>query len=90
MIVRAKFTLDAVKTSQYQWGGSVTDGDPSKTYPLVKVLVFSAVYDNGTPENQRFTKATPSGTLEMIVDNPDALKQFELGKSYYLDFTLAE
>jgi len=26
----------------------------------------------------------------MVVDNEEAVKQFEVGKSYYLDFTPAE
>ena len=89
MQVRAKFTLSSVKTTQWQWGGNAT-GDPEKTHPGQRSLVFNAVCDYGTPENQRFAKATPSGTLEMVVDNEEAVKQFEVGKSYYLDFTPAE
>lgn len=41
----------------------------------------------GSDENNRFAKATPSGTLTMQVDNPGAACQFEPGKSYYVDFT---
>lgn len=37
-------------------------------------------------ENARFTQATPWGTVEMGIDNPAALQQFEVGKSYYADF----
>lgn len=88
-MVRAKFTLHLIKQISYQHGGSVVDGDPSKTTTGGRTLVFSAAYDDGTPENQRFSKATPSGSIEMLVDNPEALKQFEIGKSYYLDFTPA-
>jgi hypothetical protein len=44
---------------------------------------FMVVYDQSTPENQRFTKSTPSGTLTMRVDNPAV--SFEPGKFYYLD-----
>lgn len=40
-------------------------------------------------ENARFTKATPWGEITMAIDNPDALAQFEAGKSYYVDFTPA-
>lgn len=53
-------------------------------------LMFSAVCNDGTPENERFHRYTPTGTLEMYVDNPAALTQFELGKEYYLDFTPCE
>jgi len=73
MTVRAKFTLQSI--TQFQ--GSY------------KELKFGAVYDTSTPENERFTKATPSGQITMSIDNPAALEQFEIGKSYYLDFTPA-
>lgn len=49
---------------------------------------FQAAYDPDLPEDQRFAKATPTGSLEMLVDNPAA--QFEVGMSYYLDFTPVE
>ena len=45
---------------------------------------FTATYDPDTPEDQRFAKATPSGSLEMQVDNPSAY--FTAGAFYYLDF----
>jgi hypothetical protein len=54
-----------------------------------KIYRFHAVYDQGLAEEDRsFAKATPSGTLEIQVDNPNA--QFELGAFYYLDFTPVE
>lgn len=74
-MVRAKFRLDSVK--QWAYGGS-------------KSFEFSAVYDDGIEENKRYAKATPSGKLEIQIDNPPAAEFFELGKSYYLDFTKAE
>jgi hypothetical protein len=90
MLARAKFTLSQVKATTYQYGGDIVAGDPAKTCAPSKALVFTAVYDDGTPENARFAKATPSGQLEMVVDNEDVLKQLVIGKSYYLDFTPAE
>jgi hypothetical protein len=45
---------------------------------------FMAMYDASTPENERFTKATPSGSLTMTVDNPDVV--FRPGRNYYLTF----
>jgi len=52
-----------------------------------KTLKFIAVCDDGTEENKKFAKYTPSGTFEMQCNNPTALAQFELGKFYYLTFT---
>lgn len=49
---------------------------------------FEAVCADEVPENQRFHKATPSGKLSMYVDNQDV--SFEPGKSYYIDFSLAD
>ncbi len=69
--IRAKFQLNEEKRISWQ--------------PDSRYLKFGAVYDPSLPEAQRFAKATPSGTLEMQVDNPAA--QFTLGTSYYLDFT---
>jgi hypothetical protein len=73
MAVRAKLTLTSV--ADQSWGG--------------KTLKFSAVYDTSIPEDQRFQKATPSGSAEFTIDNPAALEQFVLGDSYYVDFSLA-
>lgn len=48
---------------------------------------FLAVCNDGTPENERFHRYTPSGTIEIMVDNPAVV--FELGKFYYVDFSEA-
>lgn len=72
---RAKFRCNTVK----RWSNNA-DGQ--------RVYEFTAVYDDGTPENQRYAKYTPSGRLEITVDNPAV--EFELGKDYYLDFTPVE
>jgi hypothetical protein len=75
MSIRAKFTL--VSVTSHAWSST------SKT------LKFQAQYDQSIPEDQRFQKATPSGSFEMQVDNPAAIEQFELGKAYYLDLSPA-
>lgn len=42
-------------------------------------------------ENKDFTRFTPNGSLEIsIMNDAPASSFFELGKEYYLDFTLAE
>ena len=53
---------------------------------------FTTVYEpDGTKndENARFTKATPWGDIRLGIDNQSALEQFEINKTYYVDFTLA-
>lgn len=49
---------------------------------------FNAVYDNGIEENKRFARYSPTGRLSISVDNPAV--DFQVGKSYYLDFIEAE
>jgi hypothetical protein len=85
MSVRAKFKLQRVETHQYGW----PNADGSMQHTEQKTLVFTAVSD-GSPENQAFWKATPSGELKMQVTNEAALEQFEAGREYYLDFTPAK
>jgi hypothetical protein len=41
--------------------------------------------DPGHP-NRSFWEATPNGKIEMQINNPSALQQFEVGKEYYVDF----
>lgn len=55
-------------------------------------LRMSTVYEDPSldTENARFTKATPWGSVELGIDNPAALEQFAVGKSYYADFHPAE
>lgn len=55
--------------------------------PNTRRVKFSTEYDPSLPEDQRFSNATPSGEITMIVDNPVAVARLEIGKSYYVDFT---
>lgn len=73
MTVRSKFRLTEIITTEF---GS---GYQQKKY------VFAAWYDESIPEDRRFAKATPSGRLEMVIDNPAAQSAFEVGKDYYFD-----
>lgn len=70
MKTRGKFRCTSVKSYGPQYA---------------KEYAFSAVCQDGTPENDRFHKYTPSGTITISVDNPNV--SFEPGKYYYVDFT---
>jgi hypothetical protein len=48
-----------------------------------------AVYDDGVEENKSWSKYTPNGNLSMTITNQAAIDAFELGKSYFVDFTPA-
>lgn len=76
MGVRAKFQVN--KISKVSWNKDV------------KVVELGAVCADEIEENQRYHKYTPSGAINITIDNPLASDQFELGKLYYVDFTTAE
>jgi len=46
-----------------------------------------AVYDHGTEEEKRPSKATPAGSIELWIDNPLASDYLRLGEYFYVDFT---
>lgn len=73
-MVRAKFMVTKVAKTNY--------GQTEVTlYPQ---------YDNTISEDLQFSKATPSGTIQMMIDNPPASDYLELGKQFYVDFTRVE
>lgn len=50
-----------------------------------ETVKFNCVY-NGSPEDNSFSKATPSGSCELTISNPDLLGKIVPGDSFYLDF----
>lgn len=60
---------------------NVTDHGHNKT---VKLSVVYSRKDGD--ENKDFTKATPSGTIEMQIDNPNASVLFKPMRYYYVEF----
>lgn len=53
-----------------------------------EVLKFSAVYGGDTnSEDNTFSSATPSASLEMTITNKALHKTFEAGQKFYVDFT---
>lgn len=77
MKTRGKFRLDKVTRHAQMRGETFT---------------FYAVCNDGTPENERFHKYTPSGQVEIRIDNPTVQENFKslIGKEFYLDFTPVE
>jgi hypothetical protein len=49
-------------------------------------VVLTAVTDDA---NKTWAKYTPSGKIELSIDNPDAYEAFVLGKTYFIDFSEA-
>jgi len=95
MTVRAKFTFDGYESGLSQKPDTKSDGSRdwnNVTIVEKRTLKFSPVFPNNDPvhENNRFWDASPSGRLELGCINPEAWSQFELGREYYIDFTLAD
>lgn len=55
-------------------------------------ITLNAVYGgaNASAENQSFAAATPTGKLEITVNNPTVIGQIKPGQYYYLDLTPTE
>lgn len=77
--VRCKFTCQSVTRRRHY----------SQTKRAEKQFLyeaeFSAVYD-GSPENEAFYDATPSGSLKIGTYKEDI---FEVGKDYFIDISEA-
>lgn len=61
-------------------------------YGESKKVQLSPIYPgaDATEEDKAFWTATPSGSIDMQINNPAAAVQFEVGKTYYVDFSEAE
>jgi hypothetical protein len=100
MSVRAKFKVTGFESSQNSIakkdadGVYVKDAKGNHVYDAVEMrtVKLAPVYGNGDPnhENTKFWQASPSGEIRLGTVNPEAWQAFELGKEYYVDFTVAE
>lgn len=54
------------------------------------VVLRPVMATDDSPENRAFWEASPNGSIELTINNPAAAEVFELGKSYYVDFTPAD
>jgi len=55
-----------------------------------KTIVLTPQYDQALAEDVSFCKATPTGRIEMRIDNPTAIDLLPVGKLFYVDFTPVE
>ncbi len=78
MNVRAKFKVTELITKTL-----------APTYSQT-TIVLSPQYDQKVAEDMSFSKATPSGRIEMQIDNPVAIAAMPIGTLFYVDFTPVE
>ena len=77
-MVRAKFKVHKIESF----------AEPRNTGTVYMAPVYGKTGGDGE-ENSIFGKYTPSGQVQMNIQNPEAFKEFELGGCYYVDFTKA-
>jgi hypothetical protein len=79
--VRAKFTVTELLETH----------SGNKQYPqLQRTIILKPQYDQKLAEDVSFCKATPSGKIEMQIDNPLAIERMPVGQVFYVDFTPVE
>jgi hypothetical protein len=76
--VRAKFTVSEIVEKTY---------GTEKYSSTQKTIILTAQYDSKLAEDVSFQKATPTGRMEMQIDNPTAIERMPIGKTFYVDFT---
>ena len=74
MSVVAKFTVTRHEINTYE-------GNFTQT-----TVYLQPRYESKIEEDKRFSKATPSGEMKLVVDNKEALAQLEVGKAFYVTF----
>ena len=79
MLMRAKVKVSSVKAKEY---GEVIEAAP--------VCGNGAFGPNGDSEDNTFARFTPSGSLSLMINNPDLLGKIKPGQKFYIDFTEAE
>lgn len=59
--------------------------------PIAQIVKLNPSFANKPEDpNHAFWKATPTGSLEMTINNPAVFGFFKPGTSYFLDFTAIE
>lgn len=58
------------------------------SFPDAAQCKFNAISikDGDIPENEHFAKYTPSGSIELAINNPLITDNLVLGQIYYVDF----
>jgi hypothetical protein len=80
MTVRAKFKVAGINQVE-GWG--------TGEHKVLHTITLRPVV-GGSTENDKFYAATPSGEVQLGVVGAVVAGQFEIGKTFYLDFTPAE
>lgn len=77
MTVQAKFFVTTIK--------HLYTGSPDDVMAEIELQAVTSTNEG----NQSWSKWTPSGSLKMVVTNPDAIAEFALGDPFTLTFEKA-
>lgn len=87
-VVRCKFIVSSKREIPYT--------DATGYQALCWQIEMNAIWEgadakgeNIAKENHIFSKATPSGQLQMAIANPEAAAALKTGECFYMDFTPA-
>lgn len=78
MIARCKFQICAILPAYPSTDPATSDA---------KRVVLETRYDTSIAEDQAFTKYTPTGRMDVVIDNPTVTNQFKVGDLVYVDIS---
>ena len=81
--MRAKLRVGSVLP--YQQDGVVTQ----ERLVMHGVSKSSAYPADGSDEDNTYAKFSPSATFDILIANPNLIGKFEVGQTFYVDFTPA-
>lgn len=84
--VRAKMAVNEIR----RYRGSVRNPETGNWDSAEMQAVKLNAVAGGSAEDNTYAQATPAATVDISITNPTTVGFFELGKSYYVDFTPAE
>ena len=62
--------------------GRMTVEDVTHPYESTEKIYFHCEYDPDSPEDRKFSRATPSGNMMLQISNPALLEQFARGQKF--------
>jgi hypothetical protein len=71
-------------------GNGVTGASTQETIRMAPVCGKDPFGPNGESEDNTFARYTPSGSLELTINNPQLVGKIKSGDTFYVDFTKAE
>lgn len=82
-IMRAKMVVkEIIKHS--------SESEPSITLSMSAVCKSDSYPDDGSDEDNTFARFTPTADLTMVINNPNLIDKFKIGKKFYVNFTSAK